>query len=195
MKKLFILLIIISFVPACSPVRSYNSYDKTVKKDHAKQENQHDIDKPNPGAGRFSDTTIVLADPVYAQYLESSGNIDDVYKKALRQFDDKSYESACAAFSLLVSTLPQSDSLYYESAFYKSECRIMNDEMDKALELLLELAGNDLTPAAVLEKSLVRIGHIYCYKGKDETAQRYFKRLKKEFPASPYLELADCSKI
>jgi TolA-binding protein len=92
----------------------------------------------------------------------------------------------------LSQTLDKGDSLYYETLFFVCECNIINENFDEAEMKLIKMYNDKITPKAVYEKVLVRLGQIYCYKNDIKTAKKYFQKVKKEFPNSIYLPFANC---
>jgi lipopolysaccharide biosynthesis regulator YciM len=79
--------------------------------------------------------------------------------------------------------------------FYKSECNILNNEFDSALSILSNLLEDKNLPSQIYEKTLVRLGQVYCVTDSKAKAEEMFAKLKKEFPNSIYLKLADCSVV
>lgn len=141
---------------------------------------------------RFADTTSILMEDIV---LVDEGNYLQGYDGAVAEFDAGNFREALDRFQVYSETLPPSDSLYFESLFFIAECHIALDNINKAKQLLEELERFGGIPGAVMQKVLVRTGQIYCVYGDEPTAEAYFAKLKKEYPNSPYIPLADCSVV
>ncbi len=96
---------------------------------------------------------------------------------------------------MLMETLPENDSLWFESSFYAAECLVTQSKVDAAGRILRTLLDSEGLPPDILEKVLVRLGQVYCYQKKHEAAEKLFKRLKEEFPESIYIPVANCESI
>ncbi len=117
------------------------------------------------------------------------------------QMFNKSIEEAestdnynCAVFKYFADKFTFSDSLRQEANFQLAECNINNNNLHNALELLETLTTEKMNKA-VAPKILVRIGQVYCAIGDNAQAEKYFKRLKKEYPKSIFNQIADCSRF
>lgn len=117
------------------------------------------------------------------------------FEKAVLEFDINFIEKACNKFDFFASTLNPTDTLYFESLFYKSECLITRLEYAQAERLLNRIIKNKNTPEPVLQKSIVRIGHIYCAMGSKELAEKTFEEFKNDYPNSKLVKLANCNAI
>lgn len=138
---------------------------------------------------RYSDTTIV---ELSSQFTEKSLEIVKKFDSAIERFDNELYKEACPEFSALAGTFNRQDSLYFEAEFYICECLIVNEKLDEAEGRLLELASDLYCTAVILEKSLLRIGHIYCAKGNVVKANYYFDQLKRMNSDSFLIPYANC---
>jgi TolA-binding protein len=143
----------------------------------------------------FADTTVIdivlkpegvqnKGDQAAARFLE-----------ALSLFNDENYESSCDKFSQLADSFTKDDSLYYEVLFYRSECLIMDDKLDDSKKMLDEILKSKLKSEDLSQRAIVRLGQIYCRWDKKTDATKYFTRLKKEYPKSIYLPLANCEVV
>ncbi len=119
------------------------------------------------------------------------GIIDD-YKNAVELLNNDKFSEACPIIDNIIEKLSDLDTLKYDALFYRSECLIQDGKLQESIRILLSLINNKLSTPSVLEKSLVRIGHIYCLENNKQTAEMYFDRLRNEFPHSPYIRLANC---
>ncbi len=177
--------IFVTNVLAQKPVRgSLFSYSSNVSKDQSKSVIDEEPDK------RFSDTvTIAIGSRTDA---ESASND---YEKAVELYQNKQYGEACNIFMRLGKTLPLKNQLRPDVQFMNAECAAVSGALDDAKKILAVLIEDKETPRQVLEKSLVRMGHVYCGLGEAPKAAEYFTRLKQEFPNSAYLRVASCSAI
>ena len=100
----------------------------------------------------------------------------------------------CSVLKYFIEKFDFSDSLHQEAIFQYSECNINNNNLDEALWNLEELLQNKLNKN-IVPKVLVRIGQIYCVLGETAQADKYFNRLRKEYPKSIYNKLADCGRL
>lgn len=148
-----------------------------------KKENLTDNNK------RISDTTIIASN-----YGTTPINFEIVMQlnSAIEKFDDEQYSLACPEFSALAGTLLVTDSLYFEAKFYICECMLIDEKLDEAETKLIELASNSDCPTSIIEKALLRIGHIYCAKGNAKQANYYFDQLKRLNSNSIMLPYAEC---
>lgn len=195
---IFSIILLFYFFASCSPVRSRYYYDDTPKnsknKDISQQEDKSESEPEMDFAdGRFQDTAVVIM-PVAQNGTQSRG-LADFFDEAVHDFDKENYKSACSKFDAFSGMLRKNDSLYFETMFYKSECKILNNELGSAKTILEMLLEDSKTPEAIYEKILVRLGQVYCVTDSKEKAEEMFTRLKKEFPNSIYLKLADCSVV
>ena len=95
----------------------------------------------------------------------------------------------------MLNTLSPADSLYYEITFYLSECLIVKDKFVEAEEVLKMLVNRPNIPSDVIQKSLVRLGQIYCVVSRPAEANKVFTKLKTDFPRSKYIPLANCESV
>lgn len=117
------------------------------------------------------------------------------YQIAISLFNDDKFDQASPIINKLIKEFSDSDTLKYEALFYRSECLIQEGKIKKSIRILLSLIDNKLSTASVLEKSLVRIGHLYCIENNKQVAEIYFNRLRIEFPKSLFIKLANCSVV
>jgi len=219
MKKYIFFFLIVLLITSCSikapgakPVRSGramprisdNRRARTVddtketnkeEKQETKKENKNEpitsntIDDFEDDNLRFSDTTIIASN-----YETAQTNFDIVMQlnSAIEKFDNELYSLACPEFSALAGTFFETDSLYFEAKFYICECMLINDKLDEAETKLIELASNADCPTSIIEKVLLRIGHIYCAKGNAKQANYYFDQLKRLNKNSIMIPYAEC---
>jgi len=99
------------------------------------------------------------------------------------------------AFSSFAETFAEGDSLKFEAMFYKSECLIIKQDFEDAEKVLSGIAKDKLIPNSVLERTLVRLGQVYCALDRKKDAQAMFSKFRKQFPNSIYEEIANCEAI
>ncbi|MCC6844914.1 MAG: hypothetical protein LC116_02025 [Bacteroidetes bacterium] len=139
---------------------------------------------------RFADTlTITVGD------VPKSGTESEDYEKAVELYQGKQYGEACAIFVRLRQTLPKQSRILPDVMFMNAECAAVQGLLEDARKILAALIENDATPSQVLEKSLVRLGHVFCGLGTAAKAEELFARLKHDFPNSAYLRVASCKAI
>ncbi len=193
---IFSIILLFGFFASCSPVRSRHYYDDTQKKAEketlSRQEDNIETES-NFADTRFLDTAVVIM-PI-AQNGTQSRSLNDFFSDAVRDFDKENYKTACSKFDAFSGMLRKNDSLYFETMFYKSECNILNNELGSAKNILEMLLEDSKTPDAIYEKILVRLGQVYCITDSKDKAEEMFSRLKKEYPNSIYLKLADCNVV
>ncbi len=197
MKTIYTFFLIIAFIAlslwACSPVRD-SAVGKAPKK--SPQSSELLAMEKSKARPRFSDTTVVDLPPVtVATELKKSKierNLDKEFSQAVKLFDQKKYDSSCDMFAQYRETLDPKDSLYFEAIFYISECLIVKNNFAEAERNLLLLYNSALTPDAIFERTLIRLGHVNCALNKEQKASVFFMELSDKYPTSIYLPLADC---
>lgn len=169
-----------------------NSNDDTLNK------NNNYINGDNTNINNDLDTNIIINEPVKSETLFDNADEFDFtpeFEKAVLEFDINFIEKACNKFDFFVSTLNQNDTLYFEALFYKSECLISKMEFEEAEKILSKLIRNKKITEAVLQKSYIRIGHIYCATNRNELSELAFNQFKEKFPKSKLIKLANCESI
>lgn len=76
-----------------------------------------------------------------------------------------------------------------------AECAAVQGQLTESQKLLAGLIEDAATPRPVLEKAIVRLGHVLCGLGNTAKAAEFFARLKRDFPNSAYLRVASCGAI
>lgn len=143
---------------------------------------------------RFGDTIAVGNAPKNATTIDPA-NIPEEVDKAMKLFNNQQFAEACDRFVQLAGTIKQDDPLLFEVQFMQSECASVNGQLDKAEKILVMLTTKKNVPPTVMERALVRLGHVFCELGKKEQASKAFGRLKQEYPQSQYLQLANCESV
>lgn len=85
--------------------------------------------------------------------------------------------------------------LWFETCYSLAECHISENNFQPALNELESILIYEEIPKEIREKALIRAGQIECILGNKVNSSKYFITLRKEFPKSIYLPLADCNKI
>jgi TolA-binding protein len=138
-----------------------------------------------------NDTTYIYLTPEINEHGETS-DLTSEYWKAVDEFNNEDYANSCNRFKKFVEAHKERDSVFYDSKFYLAECLIMNQDLESAEKMLQYILEQQSVPSEIIEKSIVRLGHIYCAQNKNALATRMFNRLKNEFPDSKYLKVASC---
>jgi tetratricopeptide (TPR) repeat protein len=177
----------------CTSVRK--NYFSGSKKFQSVKISDIESSKKNINDNRFKDTTYILVadNPKVSNYINNT--LIERFEKASKEFDAENYESACKTFEQLIEIFPENDSLYFESFFYSAECNMLSDNLNTAEKLLIILLQNQNTPPIVIQKSLVRLGQLYCVTDRKNEAKNIFDKLKIQYPDSIYLIIANCSAV
>jgi hypothetical protein len=192
-EKYIILSLFFILICSCSSVRS-NYFDPKAQNEQDKQKigelNKTD-NKGNNTDERFKDTTVIMIGQAGDTNLVKPGILD----QAISEFDSEKYEECCPKFRNISETISNGDSVYYESLFYLSECELIDKKIEEGRSNLELLVKDKKVPDTILQKSLVRLGQVYCVLNDKPKAQELFNRLKSEFPDSIYLKLANCAAV
>ncbi|MCL5990534.1 MAG: tetratricopeptide repeat protein [Bacteroidetes bacterium] len=206
MYKFYFYIILTCFlgIVSCSSVRTNTSAKKappqkslTLKKTDTKiQEQIKPVTKPK---SRFTDTTKVVIKPnIRTTHVSINSQLDTAivnFEKASEEQDVEKLDEACLEIKSFGETFAEGDSLKFEAMFYKSECLILKQDFEEAEKVLSDIAKDKLVPNSVLEKSLVRLGQVYCALDRKKDAQSMFSKFRKKFPDSIYKEIANCEAI
>lgn len=210
-------MLVFVVVSACSPVRSRESMKskpltnkESIEEKNETKANTSKLGKPEkkdigkkhieekkPILKRFSDTTFLYV----GEYRPVVDNKPTQIQKsaqlelAIKKFDDGDISSACEDISNLLQSVSKESGEYPEVLFYTAECYIAKNAFDPARKILVDLLSLDRLTVEIKEKSLVRLGQIYCVEGNKIEAERLFKQLRREFPSSLYLPIATCEAI
>ncbi|MFY8159908.1 MAG: tetratricopeptide repeat protein [Candidatus Kapaibacteriota bacterium] len=146
------------------------------------------------------DTNVVVYPPVRSNSatmfdLDKEFDFTPEFQKAVLEFDVNFIDKACNKFDFFASTLNPTDTLYFESLFYKSECLIAKQEYKEAEKILNRILRNEDAPSNIMQKTLVRIGHLYCVNNKPEMAEMAFEKLMNDYPKSKLIKLANCESV
>lgn len=180
-------------IPAMAqrPIRSTVFYKRPSPESVKAKE---DLDNQDIKDRRFSDT-ITIAEQGEKIKKSSGKRIEIEVDEAMKLFDNQDYGAAQERFRQLSGTISANDPLLMEVLFMSAECDAVTAQYKEAEKQLVKLTTrSDITPV-VLEKALVRLGHVFCAQQKLGEAGQAFKRLTQEFPESKYIKLADCSAI
>ena len=173
------------------PIRSTVFYKRPSSESVQPPEN---LDVSDIKDRRFSDT-ITIAEQGEKVKVASGKRIEIEVDEAMKLFDNQDYSAAQERFRQLSGTISANDPLLMDVLFMSAECDAVTAQYKEAEKQLVKLTTrSDITPT-VLEKALVRLGHVFCAQQKMGEAAQAFKRLRQEFPESKYLKLADCSAI
>ena len=143
---------------------------------------------------RFGDT-IAVGNAIAKQPLAQTDmpvSTSEELEKATALFNNQKYVEASGKFNELAQTLKNDDPLLYEVQFMQGECASVLGQLDRAEKILTMLSSKPNVPPGVLERTLVRLGHVFCGLGKTDQAAKAFGKFKQEFPTSQYNSVANC---
>ena len=155
---------------------------------------------------RFIDTTYYMLrmqegnTEIVTGVSLAAGKNQDYYENLIRSFisvveeAERSYMTDCSIFSIYANQFDFNDSLRQEALFYAAECLVNSDQLQAAANQFEDLSKEKLN-RGVAPKVYVRLGQVYCLMGDRTKANRIFNRLKKEYPRSVYIQLADCNRL
>ena len=210
MKRLFKYIALFSILSmliiACGSVRSRSNSVKsnsdnssTAKSNTSKKGNNKSKFVQNSAEesrNQFADTTYIYLDGANveegSEVVEASQ--EELYHQAISKFNNEDYNSACNNFKVFLENYNQRDAIYYDARFHLGECLVLNNSTNEAIEIFNHILNSQNVPDEIVQQALVRIGQVYCSQNKMSLAQRYFTRLKNEYPKSIYLRVANCDK-
>ncbi len=140
-------------------------------------------------APRFTDTSYVQLN------LSKGSALTKLFDQAQEEFDLQQYDKAERGFAQLIETLDETDSLHPESRFMLAECSIQRGDYPKAYDRLQSLLATKNLNSSARERSLLRLGQVYCAQNKTDDALKTFQKFRREFPQSPYIGLASCAAL
>ncbi len=145
---------------------------------------------------RFSDTIAVgNTAPKSTQHSAAPANIVEEVEKANALYAKERYVDAYEKFTQIATTIKSDDPLLYEVQFMQGECASVLGQLDKAEKILTMLSAKPNIPTGVRERTLIRLGHVFCGLGKAEQAAKAFAKFRQEFPASQYNAVANCDSV
>jgi len=121
--------------------------------------------------------------------------METLLASARRHVDEQKFPLAEDEIRILLETGEDRDSVTDEARFLLGEMLVMQNKLSDArrqFSTVLKIVG--LTEN-VREKALLRLGHVFCAEDKADDAEKVFKQFRREFPASSYTVLADCSAV
>lgn len=217
MKKNILILLLLLFVgcSVSSPTAKTSTKKKTkenvvvntkenksnneIKEQQTKTKKSIDtanIAKKDKRTVRFKDTAVIEMEPIYAKKQKSENTKDNYISKEIdkanKLMDLGKFDEAMKIYLMLTSTLQVGDDFYYEAKFGEIECLIGTKKIEQAKELLLNLINDPQLNSETEEKTLVRLGQIECLNKDKSKSEFYFDRLRKKYPESIYLKVANC---
>ncbi|MEJ5245521.1 MAG: tetratricopeptide repeat protein [Bacteroidota bacterium] len=184
MKNFTCFLLSLLIFAACTPVGARNQSSPKGKS------------LPGETKNRFSDTTFI--DINYTPPKEMTKSVqamNDELKQAIDLYHDGKVNEACQIFARLLTNTNKQAKDYQILLYYSSECYIAKNMFEPAKKLLTDILSLDELFDDIKEKSLVRLGQVYCIENKKTEADRLFRQLRREYPKSKYIKLADCDAI
>ncbi|MCS6965628.1 MAG: tetratricopeptide repeat protein [Candidatus Kapabacteria bacterium] len=143
-----------------------------------------------PGSDRFQDTVVLTA-----TLTEAEPALHQTYDRALLLFQQAEYERAAPLFRRLAEEPRLPDSLSAEALFYAGECNAATGHLEQAQSAYEQLLQRPVLHRSLRERALLRLGHVFCAQGREPSAAEVFARLRREFPRSRYLPLANCASV
>ncbi|TAL68611.1 MAG: hypothetical protein EPN82_10050 [Bacteroidetes bacterium] len=206
MNKLFFYIIISVFIGliSCSSVRTNTSTRKQpLPKSIANKMQNTKQQEPSKQAvkpkSRFTDTTKVVIKPnIRTTHVSINTQLDSAifnFEKGSEEGDIEKRDKSCLEIRSFAETFAEGDSLKFEALFYKCECLIYKENYAEAEKELSDLINDKQIPNSVLERSLIRLGQVYCAMERSKEANAIFAKFNKIFPNSIYKEFANCESI
>ncbi|MBI5326023.1 MAG: hypothetical protein HZB41_12255 [Ignavibacteriae bacterium] len=205
MKFTIILLLpLLIIVISCSSVRT-NTTTKKIPPSKSLWAKKTELKLPGKSKqeikpkSRFTDTAKVFVKPnIRTSHTSINSQLDTAiynYEKASEVNDVKNMDASCLEIKSFAETFAEGDSLKFEALFYKCECLIYKQKFHEAEKELNDLIKEKQIPNSVLERSLIRLGQVYCALERRKEAQAMFAKFNKQFPNSIYKEIANCEAI
>ncbi len=126
---------------------------------------------------------------------KSAQAMNDELKQAIDLYHDGKVNESCQIFARLLTNTNKQAKDYQILLYYSSECYIAKNMFVPAKKLLTDVLSLDELFDDIKEKSLVRLGQVYCIENNKTEADRLFRQLRREYPQSKYIKLADCDAI
>jgi len=184
LKNITFFLLSIIILAACTPVGARNQ--STAKSKSVVSQTK----------SRFSDTTFIDINYIPPKEITKSVQaMNDDLKQAIDLYHDGKFNEACEIFARLLTNTNKKAKDYQILLYYSSECYIAKNMFEPAKKLLIDVLSSDELFDDIKEKALVRLGQVYCIENKKKEAERLFSQLRREYPQSKYLKLADCDAI
>ncbi|HPU23708.1 MAG TPA: tetratricopeptide repeat protein [Candidatus Kapabacteria bacterium] len=184
MKNVTFLLLTLIILAACTPVGARNQ--SPAKGNSAASQTK----------SRFNDTTFIDINFTPPKELTKSVQaMNDELKQAIDLYHDSKFNEACEIFARLLTNTNKQAKDYQILLYYSSECYIAKNMFEPAKKLLIDVLSLDELFDDIKEKALVRLGQVYCIENKKAEADRLFRQLRREYPQSKYIKLADCDAI
>lgn len=199
---------LVFFISSCSPVRSGNknrSIDSEKETPAAldtigsDEDDGWEIDESSLGSGTNSqmpeekDTLIIRLDPIVYKYADTNQStaIDQQITDISEMLDNGMTEQACSLSEALWDSLEEGEQKWH-ARFFMGECLIAKNDLEGAKDIFASLLEGPARKDA-REKSLIRMGQIYCLEGDTIKANEYFIQLRTDYPKSIYIPLAVCN--
>ena len=181
---------------SATTVLSQHPIRSSVFPEKQKTDTPAEVNNSKVASRRFEDTISVGNSVVKLPPQQSvATNTTDEFEKATALFNNQKYVDASEKFNQLAATLKTDDPLNYEVQFMQGECASVLGQLDKAEKILTMLSAKKNIPPGVMERTLVRLGHVFCGLGKLDQATKAFARFRQEFPASQYNAVANCDSV
>ena len=140
-------------------------------------------------------TQIALNDPSESR-VEGIEELDltRIMDEGKSYFERAYYDKAAKRFYYLYETSLEENELYDESVYYLAESHLMKNRFSEALKYF-EIVISKNQDNEFTEKALIRAGQIYCVLNLKDRAEKYFTKLKNDFPDSDFISVANCKSV
>lgn len=114
---------------------------------------------------------------------------------ARKNLDEQQFTLAEEQIRMVLETGDDRDSLTDESRFLLGELFVVQNKFVEAQRQFATILKMPSLTTSVRERSMIRLGHVFCAIGKTEDARKVFKQFVREFPESSYTSLANCAAV
>lgn len=126
---------------------------------------------------------------------DNSVSLVALLASARKNLDDQQFTLAEEQIRMVLETGDERDSLTDESRFLLGELFVFQNKFVDAQRQFATILKMPSLNTGVRERSMIRLGHVFCAVGKTEDAKKVFKQFVREFPESAYTTLANCAAV
>jgi len=116
-----------------------------------------------------------------------------IYQNALNKFNNNDYAIAAEEFKTYTDAIKTKTAKYYQAMFYYAESTRQDNSTAGAIEIINRFINDKSVPADVVQPTLVLLGQCYCDINQNKKANEAFDRLRREYPDSKYIKIANCN--
>ncbi|MCX7908319.1 MAG: tetratricopeptide repeat protein [Ignavibacteria bacterium] len=125
--------------------------------------------------------------------LSNKGDFPKEISRGNELFEAGDYKSALQIFLAFINRANIRDFYFWYARFRAAECLYEMKQISASIQDLTELYHNENVDKEIKEKTLLKLGKIYCEQKEVEKANFYFELLRKEFPSSTVLPIPNCN--